>query len=274
MAKLSNFYDARNLFIEMTQYTKPLTYEEWHKRSDTDKIGLLFVQFFNEIITAWEKADSIDFGDPAEGVSTVLQYLGKQVSQIIYYRKDNPSKRATAEFRRSNPDECIAVERRIIDSNPEKFSPRYIYRIAYNCLYCICGHDRKCDKDRINNETSPVLSFDGEEISVFDFVADTHGAASDQSEANAFEAEFWSIIENAGLPAEKVMRYLLSNNKSDLKALTTRCKQYKLDPLRDVEVSLDAVDDIIEQLRETFLSLPYDSPCGEYISKMHFAFGN
>lgn len=272
MADLSEFYATRSILRESTHYTSPLSFEEWKSKPDSLKAGLLFVQFFDEITLAWIKADSWEIGDPAEGVSTVLQYLEKQVRQIQYFQSDNLDKKANAEFRRLHPDKVTPIERRIIESNPSKFSAGYIYQTAYNCLYCICGHDRKRDKERIENETSAIVMYDGEELNLFDTHADDRGSAENQSEANSFEQEFWSVIEDAGLPAEKVMRYLLSQDEKDLKALSSRNKRYKADPLRDIEVSLDAVDDIVTNLREAFLSLPFDSPCGNYISSMPSVF--
>lgn len=266
MAKFAAFHDTRNLYIEYTGYTKPLSYEEWAEKPDSLKAAFLFVQFYNEITLAWSKADSLDFGDDAEGVSTVLQYLDKQVKQTQYFRKDDPSKKASAAYLKSNPDDCIQVERRIIDENPEKFSASYIYKIAYNCLYCICGHDRKCDKDRIENETSAIVMYDGEEFDIFDTYADKKGSAEDCYEASALENEFWSVVRSAGRPAEKVMRYLLTGNKADLKSITARSKTYSVDPLRDVNVSLDEVDEIIAILQKKFLELPEDSICRDYLS--------
>lgn len=268
MSKFAAFHDTRNFFIELTGYKKPLTFEEWQQKPDDFKSGLLFIQFYNEITLAWDKADSLDFGDDNEGVSTVLQYLEKQVRQTLYYLKADPTKKAPVEFRRNNPDEVVEVERRTIEENPQKFSGGYIYRIAYNCLYCICGHDRKCDKDRINNETSSIVMYDGEELDLFDTIADTRNSVEYISETLALQNQFWAIVEDCGQPAEKVLRYLQSHDAADLKALSKKHKNYKLDPLGDVEVSLDKVDDIIAELRDKFLSVSIDSPCGQYILQM------
>ena len=272
MADLNEFYTTRAILRDSTHYTGPLSFEEWKEKPDSIKSGLLFVQFFNEITLAWMKADSLGVGDPAEGVSTVLQYLEKQVKQVQYFQKSNPTKKASADYRRSHPDDIVEVERRIIEDNPSKFSSGYIYKTAYNCLYCVAGHDRKRDKERIDNETSAIVMHDGQELNLFDTQADNRGSAEAQSDANSFEQEFWSVIENVGLPAEKVMRYLLSNDEADLRALSSRNKKYKADPLRDIEVSLDAVDGIINQLKEAFLDLPFDSPCANYIASMPSVF--
>lgn len=269
MSSFAAFHDTRILFINTLSYESPLTFEDWKEQPDDLKAAFLFVQFYNEITLAWDKADSLDFGDDSEGVSTVLQYLRKQVSTTQYFLKDDPTKKASAEFRRQNPDGFIVVEERKIEEDPSKFSPGYIYRVAYNCLYCICGHDRKCDKERMNNETSAIIMHDGEELNVFDTFVDRKNCVEAVYDNNSLEKEFWSVIEDSGLSAEKVMRYLLTNNTADLKALNSRSKRYKDDPLRDIEVSMDAVEAIIQQLREKFLEMPQSSCCGQYISRMN-----
>lgn len=268
MSSFGAFYDTRNLLLEVTGYTRPLSYEEWKAKPDGLKAAFLFVQFYKEITLAWDKADSLDFGDDSEGVSTVLQYLEKQVSTIQYFHKDDHTKKALAEFRRQNPDGYTVVEKRMIDEDPTRFSGGYIYRVAYNCLYCIAGHDRKRDKDKMNNETSSIVVHNGEELDVLDSFIDHNSSVESVVAGKAFETEFWSVIEDTGASAEKVMRYLLSQDLEDLKAHSTRSKRYKNDPLREVEVSLDTVQDILNQLREKFLDLPSDSCCGEYIANM------
>jgi hypothetical protein len=73
------------------------------------------------------------------------------------------------------------------------------------------------------------------------------------------------VIEDIGVDAEKVMRYLLSNNPKDLKKLNKRDNSYNFDPLRNIEVSMESATEIIEKLRNRFLSMPTTSKCGSYI---------
>lgn len=271
MAVFTAFYNTRKMFIECLNYTKPLSFEEWKASPDDLKAAILFVQFFNEITAAWSKADTLNWGDDAEGVTTVLQYLEKQVRQKLYFMKNNTSKKASAEFRRKNPDGYIEVEVRKIEENPERFSQAYMYKVAYNCLYCIAGHDRKCDKDRIDNEVSAIVEYEGKELNLFDEIHSKNGSAEDQYNVNVFETQFWSVIEDSGLSAEKVMRYLLSQDPAALRKLSRRNKYYSVDPLRDVEVPLEAVESVLKDLREKFLSVPASSPCGQLISRFNSA---
>ena len=267
MSCFGAFFDTRSRFIEYTDYTEPLTFEEWRLKPDELKAGLLFVQFYNEITLAWDKADSRDFGDDAEGVTTILQYLQKQVSHVQYYRKDDITKKAGVEFRRNNPGGYITIVHHYIEENPSKFSSSYIYKIAYNCLYCICGHDRKRDKDKMENEISNIIDNDGTEGDLFDTVIDWSKSAESIVLQLEFEKQFWDIVEGEGDCAKKVMRYLISNQKSDLRSLKDTSELYGLDPLRDVSVSCKEVDKIVNELKDKFLDVPANSLCGHYISK-------
>ena len=267
MSRFGAFFDTRSRFIEYTDYTEPLTFEEWKAKPDDLKAGLLFVQFYNEITLAWDKADSRDFGDDAEGVTTILQYLQKQVSHIQYYHKDDITKKAGIEFRRNNPNDYISVIHHYIEENPNKFSPEYIYKVAYNCLYCVAGHDRKRDKDKMDNEISNITNVDGEEGDLYDTIVDWSGSPESITLGLEFEKQFWDIIESEGDSAKRVMRYLLSNQKSDLRSLNSKSALYGLDPLRNVSVPFKDVDKIVNDLKDKFLDVPANSLCGHYISK-------
>lgn len=263
MANMAAFYETRNCFCNFIDYTEPLSFDEWAKVPEDRKVAFLFVQFFKEITLAWDKANQFDFIEGEEGVTTVLQYLQKQVCDT--YIKGHPKKKVSKVYAAAHPDEC--EERHMIEEKPERFSPGYIYRTAYNAMYCIC-HDLKSVKDRWDFETDSVVMYDGKELSLFDTFADKGGSVADLHDSESFEDEFWSIIEDTGLSGEKVMRYLLSENKADLLKLSPSSRLYKQgDPLRDVEVSLERAEEIIAELKEAFLSLPKSSPCRAYISQ-------
>lgn len=300
MANFTAFYDARNLFIEQTRYTEPLSYEEWKAKPEDLKAALLFVQFFDQITLAWDKANTLNFIESEEGVETMMQYLQKQISDC--YIKGHPKKKVSFDYYRKYAKKCrleeqLAAEsdasiiseieseladlndieecerRCMLEEDKSKFSPGYIYRVAYNCLYCIC-HDRKCDKDRLENETSGIIMHDGEEFDLFSTLADKSGSVESVYTTSRFESEFWRIIEDEGKSAEKLMRYLLSENSDDLKKLDPKKHKdrYKSDPLRDVEVNSNSIDSILSNLRERFMELPHDSECGKYISRMKAVF--
>lgn len=156
---ISTFYDTKNCFKTYTHYIEPLSYDDWTKLPEDHKAAVLYVQFFSSIISAWNAAKSYD-GDDEEAVETVLQYLLKNVP--------------------------------VIEKNPSRFTARYIYRVAYNCMYCIC-HDRKCDKERRENEISASqLDDSGNEWSLFDTVASTSCRIEDAINSKIF----WEFVEN------------------------------------------------------------------------------
>lgn len=263
MANLAAFYETRETFRSFFHYIEPLSFDDWVKLSDDRKIAVLYLQYFNEIILAWDKANTFDFVEGEEGVTCILQYLQKHVCDR--YIKGHNKKKVSKEYFNQHPEEC--EERRIIESDPKKFTPAYIYRMAYNCLYCIC-HDLKSVKDRWSFETSEIVIHDGEELSLFDLVADRNGSVEDVIHDLDLQREFWKVIEDEGAEAEKLMRFLMSGNSSDLKKLNSKNPQNQKDPLRDVEVKPEAIDSILERLRNRFMNLSSSSACGSYISAM------
>lgn len=234
MANVAALYETRNFYRNSLQIFQPLTFEQWNSLDRDDKAAGLFLNFFDQIVLAWEKANTIDFINCEDGVEIVNQYLEKNVP--------------------------------IIENNSKRFTPNYIYTVSFNCMYCIC-HDRKCDKDRLENETPRYISKDGDEVDLLDFVDDGEDNYTISEDLN-LEREFWALIEDEGMEAEKVMRYLLTNNEADLKKITRRNKNYSKDPLRDVEVSIDKVDEIVVRLKEKLCSVSANSYLGQKILDM------
>lgn len=216
MATISQFQETRNIFIQYTQYVRPLTFEQWKVVPNSLKSAVLFVQFYDEICAAWHKANAYDFIDGADGVSVTMQYLEKNVSKIL--------------------------------ENPKKFAAPYIYRVAYNCQYCIC-HDRKCDKERWDNETSNIATSGDDEYDLFDTVSSRFDSIDDEYMYREFASEMWQLIETMPLKHRKVVDYLMSGDPSSLKKVSKRSKTYQSDPLRDVKVSEDEVEDIVKEIK-------------------------
>lgn len=173
---MNTFYETKKLFTDYIQYTKPLSYVQWLALNDDHKAAALYVQFFNEIILAWNKVKSYD-GDDDEAVETVLQYLIKNTE--------------------------------IIKKNPDRFKASYIYRVAYNCLYCIC-HDRKCDKERREFEISAIqCDSQGDEFNLLDsFIRD-----SDSVEYEIDKHLFWAIIEDLDVDSKTLVDTIIKNGK-------------------------------------------------------------
>ena len=221
MANLSAFYETRNLFIELTQYSGKLSYDEWNNSPRDHKAALLFVNFFSKMTQAWDKANAFDFIPGEDGVSIACQYLEKNVSRI--------------------------------EENPNKYTEAYIYKVAYNCMYCIC-HDLKSVKDRWENETSATVTHEEEELNLFDKVSDSRGSAEDQSLFKEYQDEFWRIVENSDPKCQKVIDYLLSSDPKMLKKLTKANRYYNVDPLSDIKVSLEEAETIISEIKARLIA--------------------
>ena len=153
------FYETRNLFINYLGYSRPLSYDDWKVLPSEDKAAALFVQFFDQITYAWYKQDTfLRYSTDEDGVSTVLQYLQKNVS--------------------------------ILEKDPKKFTAAYIYRVSYNCLYCLC-HDIKIAKERAEREMRNVVEGPDGPMDLFDFLE----AVCESSPLSEDErVDFWDIV--------------------------------------------------------------------------------
>jgi len=191
------FTTTRNLFIEYTNYTSPLSFDEWSAVADDQKAAVLFVQFFDQITLAWYKANSLGRGLAEDGVSTVLQYLIKNVP--------------------------------VIKENPKRFTARYIYRIAYNCLYCIC-HDIKRDKERFEYETSNICIVGDDEVDLFDTV----GSRDSDFELIAKRDEFWALIEDMDLDTKSVVSKLLGAEVPNMPRVSAKKREQIIANLQDI----------------------------------------
>ena len=99
---ISAFADSRKFFRYYLDCETPLSYENWVKLPDEHKAAALFVQFYSEILSAWNRCYYSSAFQDDNAVSVVLQYLQKNVNKIA-----NDRNRYTCE---------------------------YIYTVAHNCL--------------------------------------------------------------------------------------------------------------------------------------------
>lgn len=192
VAALDPFYATRSMFRRSLDYTGPMSYEQWMNVSADNKAAVLFVQFFDQITLAWYKTKSF-YVVEEDGVSTMMQYLMKNVP--------------------------------LIEASESKFTPAYIYKVAYNCLYCI-SHDIKRDKERFELEVSNVVYTSDEELDLFDTVLDN----SDDYEAREAKAEFWAIIEDMDVSTLDLVEQIINSGKIPSRMSSQR--QAALDQLR------------------------------------------
>lgn len=191
------FYEARKMFRDYTGFEDPLSYEQWMSRPQEHKAAILYVQYFDQILLAWYKTKSF-YASEEEGVETALQYLLKNVP--------------------------------IIESNPKRFNEKYIYRVSYNCLYCI-SHDRKCDRERFELEMSNVVASGEDEFDLFDTVASSNVVDYDD-EAIEIKQWFWETIEDLGQDAYSVAKQIIDGGKLP-KGVTRKRKEEIILILKD-----------------------------------------
>jgi len=137
------FKEAKERYESAIGKKAPITFDEWFSLPDNHKAAALFINFYNQITLAWTKAKA-DFTEDEDGLSIVMQYLMKNVP--------------------------------IIESNPNKYSETYIYRVAYNCMGCL--RRNKSEATRFKECTSEWHSTDSrfdcggtkDESSYFDVV--------------------------------------------------------------------------------------------------------
>ena len=135
----ATFKTTYDLFRSYLDYSKPLSFEEWSEIDDSFKAAALYVQFYKEITLVWIKIGH-PCVEPEEVISTILQYLCKQVD--------------------------------IIQDNKSKFYGGYIFRVIYNCVYCLTElteHNRSKYRLRWENEQSmEITTKDSDTINILD----------------------------------------------------------------------------------------------------------
>lgn len=156
----SVFYDTYRMYREYLGYTHEYTYKQWLRLDDKFKAAALYIQFYNEITLAWYKVKT-EWSIEEEGVECVNQYLIKNVDKIKQDKK--------------------------------RFTPQYIYKVAWNCLYCVCIDPSK-NKDRYYNETPSTFTCGDDELDWFDAIGQYIDFDEDR-EHRSFESFIMSLDE-------------------------------------------------------------------------------
>ena len=136
------FADSRKFFRYYLDCKLPLSYDDWVKLPDEHKAAALFVQFYQEILSAWNRCYSSTAISDDSAVSIILQYLQKNVNKIVNDRN--------------------------------RYSCEYVYTVAHNCLSKVTSRLSKRTRARIDGEKKSV-SLDEElvadETAVVDIVS-------------------------------------------------------------------------------------------------------
>lgn len=173
----SPFGATLKMFEDFIGYNEPLSYDEWVAAPEDHKVAILYVQFYDQISLAWYKLRT-DAAIEEECVEEVIQYLMKNVS--------------------------------VIESNPSRFKPGYIYKICYNCIYCksIDPYKGQTAKTSWYNNTSSqyIMTGEGEELDVFDTID-----GGEDADNVLLSEHFWSTIEDMGEETLSVVSKLLGD---------------------------------------------------------------
>lgn len=173
----SAFKETLRLFKNYTGYTGPMSFDLWSHLQEDYKAAVLFVQFYNQILLAYYKLRT-----PAaieeDCVEEVIQYLIKNVP--------------------------------IIEENPARFSPKYIYRISWNAIYCKSVDPysgQTAQNSWFNNTTSPYIETDEGESCIFDFVRFN----DDDMDDVVRKEKFWSVVHKVGEDLGDEAQYVINN---------------------------------------------------------------
>jgi len=216
------FIQTRNMFREyLAGYPKNPNFEEWLNADDEDKAALLYVKFYQEVTLAWYNAvvsSNIVYVTQEDGISTVLQYLMKNVSKIV--------------------------------ENPERYSEKYIYRVCFNCLLGL-WKTRSTDAYRslveLPTEFSTGCPADlstDKSVILWDLVP----SEDEDLETQQTKEAIWNIIRHMGPKAEKVVNHLI-NPKDTLHRVSGSSSERSTDRLADVSVSKTEFEEILEELK-------------------------
>lgn len=221
------FFQTRKMFREyLSGYPEKVDYNTWLAADNDSKASLLYVTFYQEVTLAWYNAivsPKIVYISQEDGVSTVLQYLMKNVDKIA--------------------------------QDPERYSSQYIYRVCYNCLLSL-WRTRGTENMRCACEVSPEYVVEpegtrlahnwkaGQPINLWDlFPSDDEDLETQQT-----KEAIWNIIRHMGPKAEKVVNHLI-NPDDTLHRVSSKSTERANDRLADVSVSKSEYDAIVAELR-------------------------
>lgn len=157
---MNQFVETKKRFESAINGTFPMSFAAWMQLPDSHKAGALFVNFYDQIITAWAHCE-VPFVDEEDGVSTVLQYLIKNVP--------------------------------ILKENPKRYTPGYMYRVAYNCM----GRLKYIERDikRFQNTTSNVIVSGDDELDLFDTIP-MNSDILHTIGVNNFSRDLWNAVKH------------------------------------------------------------------------------
>lgn len=183
---MNQFKETYSLFHSALTDLEFNTYWTWMLIPDNLKAVALYVRFYDEIALAWRKTVK-PFMEEETAVSTLMQYILKNVE--------------------------------IIKADRKRYTPSYMYKIAFNAFYPLGRIQR--DIDRFNQEETfwnYTHEFDNQSSDDVDnnFYWDSpylcKVVAIDESDDERLE-EVWKIIESCDEQTKKVIESLIGGKK-------------------------------------------------------------
>ena len=215
----SQFQATKKMFREaaFSNYTFPLTYDEWFALDDDLKGAALYINFYPQIILAWSKFDN----SPCDTETVVSDFLITLVKNVDKIKESS-----------------------------KKYTSGYIYTLAKRSFICMVRQP-KFTRVYTSEIGSEITTSDNDILNLFDLVPyeDEPYEAVQHSEA------LWAVIHGIGPKAEKVVNHLI--NDESLTKVRKTANHRELDPLADVSVKAEEYPAIISQIREAIAPLYY-----------------
>lgn len=187
---MNQFKETLNRFKSALVGLDYSTYWEWMLIPDDLKAAALYAQFYNSITLAWSKTQR-SFIEEEVAVSTFMQYLIKNVE--------------------------------IIKQNRKRFTPNYLYKVAFNAFYPLGRIQRDIDYfynehaseyEKIKNRPDDMSEeFDPDNGAYSERAFIDRLVVSDIYFNDTRDDEIWKIIESCDEDTKRVIEYFLGGKK-------------------------------------------------------------
>lgn len=178
MTNKNEFSDTYNFFNDTFRglgVAFPVSLEVWQTIPDDLKSAALFVNFYQQILMAYNRLKTPASVD-AECVSEVLMYLQKNVRKIM--------------------------------DDPHRYTPAYIYRVSYNCLMgpAVLTYTSKTGVNGYFYNTVPnIINGDDGELDLFDAICTDCCDDLTPPERLFDYVALWDIIDGLDEQSKKVV---------------------------------------------------------------------
>lgn len=202
MENINEFKNTYNFFkytFDSFNISFPIPYEVWQTIPSELQSAALFCNFYNQINLVWLKVKT-PASVSADCVSEVLVYLQKNVEKIL--------------------------------SDQKRYTPSYIYRVAYNCMFYTANYPytKTSGVNGYYQNTVPhIVKTDNGEIDLYDMIC---GSDSDLTETELMYeySNLWEIIDSLDENHKKVVYGIIDGKKQI--GLTTREKHKIMNDLK------------------------------------------